>query len=188
VLEPKKGTAAKVRVLIEWDRSSAKLGHGGRLHNVIEASWRAMVDAIRLELMRLTEDDANVTRPSKTTAGASERDAVLFSQAHPGLRARAAGGKRRAASRGGLAAAAAPQPRRGGGHRSGDLLRGLPEGYPPEPETSVFRTSEYAGRAGLRRLFAELLARRYAVMGIICSGEPILAKWKGCWPRGFPPR
>lgn len=55
---------------------------------------------------------------------------------------------------------------------------GLPAGYPFEPETAVFRTSEYAGRAGLRRLFAELLARRYAVMGIICSGEPILAKWK----------
>jgi hypothetical protein len=30
----------------------------------------------------------------------------------------------------------------------------------------------------MRRLFAELSARRYAVMGIICSGEPILAKWK----------
>jgi hypothetical protein len=29
---------------------------------VIEASWRALMDAIRLELMRLTEDDASVEK------------------------------------------------------------------------------------------------------------------------------
>jgi 2-isopropylmalate synthase len=28
--------------------------------NVIEASWKALVDAIRLELMRLTEQDHSV--------------------------------------------------------------------------------------------------------------------------------
>ena len=30
--------------------------------NVIEASWKALVDAIRLELMRLTEKDTSVER------------------------------------------------------------------------------------------------------------------------------
>jgi hypothetical protein len=55
---------------------------------------------------------------------------------------------------------------------------GLPAGFPPEPATAVFRVSDYHGRAGLRRLFAELLARNYSLVGIICSDEPILAKWK----------
>jgi 2-isopropylmalate synthase len=62
VLEPKKGTAAKVRVLIEWSDHRRSWATVGVSDNVIEASWRAMVDAIRLELMRLTEDDANVTK------------------------------------------------------------------------------------------------------------------------------
>ena len=30
--------------------------------NVIEASWKALVDAIRLELMRLSEKDPSVER------------------------------------------------------------------------------------------------------------------------------
>jgi 2-isopropylmalate synthase len=34
----------------------------GASENIIEASWRAMVDAIRLELMRLTEEDETVTK------------------------------------------------------------------------------------------------------------------------------
>jgi 2-isopropylmalate synthase len=54
VLESKKkGSASKVRVLIEWsdhDRSWATVGVS---ENVIEASWHALVDAIRLELVRL---------------------------------------------------------------------------------------------------------------------------------------
>ena len=62
VLEPKKGTAAKVRVLIEWTDHRRSWATVGVSDNVIEASWRAMVDAIRLELMRLTEEDANVTK------------------------------------------------------------------------------------------------------------------------------
>lgn len=30
--------------------------------NLIEASWHALVDAIRLELMRLTEQDENIDK------------------------------------------------------------------------------------------------------------------------------
>jgi 2-isopropylmalate synthase len=62
VLEPKKGTAAKVRVLIEWSDHRRSWATVGVSDNVIEASWRAMVDAIRLELMRLTEKDESIEK------------------------------------------------------------------------------------------------------------------------------
>ncbi|HLM99013.1 MAG TPA: citramalate synthase [Bryobacteraceae bacterium] len=55
VLEPNKGTAAKVRVAIEWAGGHRRWVTAGVSENVIEASWRALVDAIRLELMRLNE-------------------------------------------------------------------------------------------------------------------------------------
>jgi len=62
VLEPKKGTAAKVRVLIEWSDHRKSWATIGVSDNVIEASWRAMIDAIRLELMRITEQDDSIER------------------------------------------------------------------------------------------------------------------------------
>jgi 2-isopropylmalate synthase len=62
VLDSRKGTAAKVRVLIEWSDHRRSWTTVGVSDNVIEASWRAMIDAIRLELMRLTERDANVDK------------------------------------------------------------------------------------------------------------------------------
>ena len=62
VLEPKKGTAAKVRVLVEWSDHRRSWATVGVSDNVIEASWGALVDAIRLELMRLTEQDENVDK------------------------------------------------------------------------------------------------------------------------------
>jgi 2-isopropylmalate synthase len=62
VLEPRKGTAAKVRVLIEWSDHRRSWATVGVSDNVIEASWCAMVDAIKLELMRLTEEDENITK------------------------------------------------------------------------------------------------------------------------------
>jgi 2-isopropylmalate synthase len=55
VLDSYKGTAAKVRVLIGWSDHRASWSTVGVSDNVIEASWRALVDAIRLELMRLAE-------------------------------------------------------------------------------------------------------------------------------------
>ncbi len=62
VLEPKKGTAAKVRVLVEWSDHRRSWATVGVSDNVIEASWNALVDAIRLELMRLTEQDENIDK------------------------------------------------------------------------------------------------------------------------------
>lgn len=55
VLEPNKGTAAKVRVAIEWAGGHRHWVTAGVSENVIEASWLALIDAIRLELMRLRE-------------------------------------------------------------------------------------------------------------------------------------
>ena len=57
VLDSNKGTAANVRVLIEWSDHRKSWSTVGVSDNVIEASWKALVDAIRLELMRLTEQD-----------------------------------------------------------------------------------------------------------------------------------
>jgi hypothetical protein len=42
----------------------------------------------------------------------------------------------------------------------------------------VFRVADYVGRPGRKRLYAELRPRRYDVVGIICSGEPVMTKWK----------
>ncbi len=62
VLEPRKGTAAKVRVLIEWSDHRRSWATVGVSDNVIEASWQALVDAIRLELMRLVEKDETIEK------------------------------------------------------------------------------------------------------------------------------
>ncbi|MGB9606100.1 MAG: alpha-isopropylmalate synthase regulatory domain-containing protein, partial [Bryobacteraceae bacterium] len=62
VLDSKKGTAAKVRVLIEWSDHRRSWTTVGVSDNIIEASWRAMVDAIRLELMRLSEQDDSLEK------------------------------------------------------------------------------------------------------------------------------
>jgi hypothetical protein len=53
---------------------------------------------------------------------------------------------------------------------------GLPEGFPEY--TRVYRTGNYRGGEGRRKLFDELRENRYAIVGIVCSGEPILLKWK----------
>jgi 2-isopropylmalate synthase len=55
VLDSGAGTAAKVRVLIEWADDRRTWSTVGVSDNIIEASWRALVDAIRLELIRLVD-------------------------------------------------------------------------------------------------------------------------------------
>ena len=73
VLDNKKGTAARVRVLVEWSDHRRSWATVGVSENVIEASWFALVDALRLELMRLGEKDPDDSSgPSRTIAGASE--------------------------------------------------------------------------------------------------------------------
>ncbi|HTU48742.1 MAG TPA: citramalate synthase [Bryobacteraceae bacterium] len=53
----KGGTESKVRVLVEWSDHRRTWATVGVSTNVIDASWRALVDALRLELMRLRETD-----------------------------------------------------------------------------------------------------------------------------------
>ncbi|MBV8709749.1 MAG: citramalate synthase [Acidobacteriaceae bacterium] len=64
VLGAKGGTSSKVRVLVEWTDHRNNWSTVGVSNNVIDASWRALVDALRLELIRLLDKQpgAQVTR------------------------------------------------------------------------------------------------------------------------------
>ena len=42
----------------------------------------------------------------------------------------------------------------------------------------VYRVEDYSGPAARRRLFRELASSQYAALGVLCSGEPIMTKWK----------
>jgi 2-isopropylmalate synthase len=57
VLDACQGTAAKVRVLMEWTDNGDKWSTVGVSDNVVQASWKALLDSVRLELMRSTEKD-----------------------------------------------------------------------------------------------------------------------------------
>ncbi|MGH9719699.1 MAG: hypothetical protein ACRD8O_05765 [Bryobacteraceae bacterium] len=64
-----------------------------------------------------------------------------------------------------------------GRHAAVDLVTcypGLPRGF--RESTRVYRVTGYRGARS--RLIAELLANRYTILGIICSAEPIMTKWK----------
>jgi hypothetical protein len=58
----------------------------------------------------------------------------------------------------------------------------LPRGFRPET-TRLYCVTEYRGREARRRLYAQLLANQYAYTGIVCSGEPLMTKWK--WAVAF---
>jgi hypothetical protein len=53
----------------------------------------------------------------------------------------------------------------------------LPKGFEAH-NTRVYRVGDYRGRGARGRLYRELAANRYALVGIVCSGEIVLAKWK----------
>jgi 2-isopropylmalate synthase len=53
-------TAPKVRVLIEWTDSSQKWTTVGVSDSVVGANWRALLDAMRLELMRIARKDGSI--------------------------------------------------------------------------------------------------------------------------------
>ncbi len=53
VLGVKGGTESRVRVLVEWSDHRRSWATVGISDNVIDASWHALTDALRLELMRL---------------------------------------------------------------------------------------------------------------------------------------
>ena len=52
VLSAGKGTASKVRVLIESGDHQDKWGTVGVSENIIEASWQALVDSIEYKLLK----------------------------------------------------------------------------------------------------------------------------------------
>jgi 2-isopropylmalate synthase len=67
------GTAARVRVLIECSDAESTWGTVGVHHNIIEASWEALVDGIVVGLLRheaRAEDDGS--RPVMVTASSNE--------------------------------------------------------------------------------------------------------------------
>lgn len=55
------GTESKVRVLVEWSDHRRTWATIGISDNVIDASWHALVDALRLELIRLKEKEVGET-------------------------------------------------------------------------------------------------------------------------------
>ena len=55
VLDGSAGTDSKVRVLVEWSDHRNSWSTVGVSDNVIDASWHALVDALRLELIRLRD-------------------------------------------------------------------------------------------------------------------------------------
>jgi len=52
-----------------------------------------------------------------------------------------------------------------------------PAGFRSE-NTRVYRVTEYRGRDARGTLYRELSRNRYSHVGIICSGEPLMTKWK----------
>jgi hypothetical protein len=53
----------------------------------------------------------------------------------------------------------------------------LPKGFHPH-NTRVYRVGDYRGRKARGKLYRELARNGYSLMGIICSGEVVMAKWK----------
>ena len=82
VLDAKKGTAARVRVLVEWSDHRRSWTTVGVSENVIEASWFALVDALRLEIMRLsaTRSDHRARRRRLLLGGVRKKESVFRSQ------------------------------------------------------------------------------------------------------------
>jgi 2-isopropylmalate synthase len=61
MLEPQAGTAARVRVLIDWSDGDRTWRTAGVSDDIIEASWLALTDAIRLEMMRYRDADQTIS-------------------------------------------------------------------------------------------------------------------------------
>ena len=59
ILEEKKGTRAKTRVLIESGDQHHKWGTVGVSENIIEASWQALIDSIAYKLNSFSKSEKN---------------------------------------------------------------------------------------------------------------------------------
>lgn len=51
---------------------------------------------------------------------------------------------------------------------------GVPQGF----NGKVYRVTDYRGPAGRQQLYNELAREQYPILGVICSAEPIMTKWK----------
>jgi len=54
---------------------------------------------------------------------------------------------------------------------------GVPEGFRLD-KGNVYRVYEYPDRLRRKELYRELAANQYDILGMICSDEPIMTKWK----------
>lgn len=60
VLDSRSNTAAKVRVLVQWAHDGGKSWSTvGVSDNIIEASWKALLDGARLDLIRFSAQNAS---------------------------------------------------------------------------------------------------------------------------------
>ena len=62
---------------------------------------------------------------------------------------------------------------------------GLPAGFSPD-RTRVYRVTECRSPQARRSLYRQVIKNRYAMVGIVCSGEPLLTKWKWALALRFP--
>ncbi len=54
---------------------------------------------------------------------------------------------------------------------------GTPAGL-DETTAKIYRSQDYAARPARTRVLGELAQNGYNILGIICSGEPVLTRWK----------
>jgi len=54
---------------------------------------------------------------------------------------------------------------------------GVPAAF-REDQGAVYRVTDYPAGPARQRFYKELAAKRYTVLGVICSAEPIMTKWK----------
>jgi hypothetical protein len=53
----------------------------------------------------------------------------------------------------------------------------LPRGFQPDT-TRLYCVADYRGRDLRRQLYRQLAQNRYAFVGIVCSNEPLMTRWK----------
>jgi hypothetical protein len=53
----------------------------------------------------------------------------------------------------------------------------LPRGFDAQT-TGVYRVGDFRGRRARAELYRTLAGKRYSLIGIVCSGEPLMTKWK----------
>ncbi len=54
---------------------------------------------------------------------------------------------------------------------------GVPKDFRPE-QGEVYRVTDYPDGQSRQRLYKTLAANHYTILGVICSAEPIMTKWK----------